>query len=141
MKVLLDTCVLAELRSAGGHPQVKEAVSQILDDSLYLSVLTVGEIAKGIALLESGRKRQALTSWFNGLVTQFSDRILSIDLQTAQLWGELTAKTQRNGIVIPAVDGLLCATALRHGMSIMTRNTRHFHVSGALIVDPWQVQS
>ena len=111
---------------------------EIPDADLYLSVLTVGEIAKGIALLAAGRKKKALTSWLTGLETKFGDRILEIDGETARLWGELTARAQKSGIIIPSVDGLLAATALRHGLHVMTRNTRHFEVSGALIIDPWQ---
>lgn len=138
MKSLLDTCVLAELRQPGGHPGVKASVAEIADADLYLSVLTIGEIAKGIGLLAAGRKKKALTSWLNGLETQFADRILVIDIETARLWGELTARAQKSGIIIPGIDGLLAATALRHGLRVMTRNTRHFEASGALIVDPWQ---
>ena len=79
MKTLLDTCVLTELRKPEGHPAVKPAVAEIPDADLYLSVLTVGEIAKGIGLLAAGRKKKALTSWLTGLETKFGDRILAID--------------------------------------------------------------
>ena len=140
MKSLLDTCVLAELRRPEGHPGVKAAVSEVRDSDLYLSVLTLGEIAKGIALLTSGRKKNALASWLNGLETTFGDRVLGIDVDTARLWGELTARAQKTGVVIPGVDGLLAATALRHGLHVITRNTKHFEASGALIIDPWQTQ-
>lgn len=138
MTSLLDTCVLAELRKPDGHAGVKAAVAEIPDENLYLSVLTVGEIAKGIGLLAAGKKKKALASWLNGLETKFSDRILGIDAETARLWGEITARSQKSGVIIPAVDGLLAATALRHGLHVMTRNTRHFEASGALIIDPWQ---
>jgi toxin FitB len=138
LKSLLDTCVLTELRRPEGHPGVKAAVAELPDADLYLSVLTVGEIAKGIALLAAGRKKKALSSWLIGLETRFGDRILGIDGETARLWGELTARAQKSGIVIPGVDGLLAATALRHGLHVVTRNTRHFEASGALIIDPWQ---
>jgi predicted nucleic acid-binding protein len=138
MTGLLDTCVVAELRKPGGHAGVKAAVAEIPDESLYLSVLTVGEIAKGIGLLAAGKKKKALASWLTELETKFSDRILGIDAETARLWGELTARAQKKGEIIPAVDGLLAATALRHGLHVITRNTRHFEASGALVLDPWQ---
>jgi predicted nucleic acid-binding protein len=138
VKTLLDTCVLTELRKPEGHPAVKSAVAEIPDAFLYLSVLTVGEIAKGIGLLAAGQKKKALTSWLTGLETKFGDRILAIDIETARCWGELTARAQKSGIIIPGVDGLLAATALRHGLHVMTRNTRHFEASGALTIDPWQ---
>ena len=138
MKTLLDTCILTALRQPEGHPAVKSAVAEIPDADLYLSVLTVGEIAKGIGLLAAGRKKKALTSWLTGLETKFGDRILAIDIETARLWGELTARAQKSGIIIPGVDGLLAATAPRHGLRVMTRTTGHFEASGALIIDPWQ---
>lgn len=138
MKVLLDTCVLAELRHPKGHRGVRAAVAEIADADLFLSVLTVGEIAKGISLLPSSKKKRSLTTWLNGLEARFADRILGVDIETARLWGELTARAQAKGNIIPAVDGLLAATALRHGLHVMTRNTPHFEASGALVIDPWQ---
>ena len=138
MRILIDTCVLSEIRNPNGNPAVKTAVLQAPDDSLFLSVLSVGEIAKGIALVKAGARRRALSLWLTGLQQQFSERILPIELETAQLWGDLTARLQTQGIIIPAVDGLLAATALQHGMHVMTRNTRHFAATSALIVDPWK---
>src|SRR3954452_11828269 len=138
MSALLDTCVLTELRKTDGHAGVKAAVAEIPDEDLYLSVLTLGEIAKGIGLLAAGRKKKALASWLTALETKFADRILSVDAETARLWGELTARAQKSGIIIPGVDGLLAATALRNGLHVMTRNTKHFEASGVHILDPWQ---
>lgn len=137
MKTLLDTCVLAELRRPEGLLEVKAAVSEIPEADLYISVITVGEIAKGVGLLALGPKKKALASWLAGLETTFAGRILGIDLETARLWGEILARAQRSGTVIPGVDGLMAATALRHGLSIMTRNKRHFEPSGAVVIDPW----
>ena len=138
MKVLLDTCTLAELRSPEGNPSVKSAVAEIPDADLYLSVITVGEIAKGIALLSAGKKKRNLGAWLAALATQFEGRILGVDVEIARIWGELTARAQKTGVVIPGLDGLLAATALRHGLHVMTRNTRHFEASGVLLIDPWQ---
>lgn len=138
MTVLLDTCDLAEPRRPEGVPSVKSAVAEIPDADLYLSVLTVGEVRKGIALLAAGRKKRHLATWLVGLENQFGDRILGVDVETAHIWGEMTARAQKKGVVIPGTDGLLAATALRHGLHVMTRNTRHFEASGALIIDPWQ---
>lgn len=138
MKVLLDTCVLAELTHPKGHTGVRAAVADIADADLFVSVLTLGEVAKGISLLPSSKKKRSLTSWLNGLEARFADRILGVDIETARLWGELTARAKTKGSIIPAVDGLLAATALRHGLHVMTRNTPHFETSGALIIDPWQ---
>ncbi len=138
MKALLDTCVLTELRQPDGHAGVKSAVAEVPDADLFVSVLTVGEIAKGIGLLAAGRKKAALGSWLTGLETKFADRILAIDAETARLWGELTARAQKSGKFVPAVDGLMAATALRHGLHVMTRNVCDFEASGAMVINPWQ---
>ncbi len=137
MNVLLDTCVLAELRRTDGHAGVIEAVTVLNDDQLYVSVITLGEIEKGVALLPDSKRKQAIKSWLNGLSQLFADRILPIDQQTAAIWGEITARAQQEGVQIPAADGLIAATALCHGLHVMTRNTRDFAASGALLVDPW----
>ena len=76
MSVLLDTCIVSELRRSDGDPRVRAAVNAIPDDGLFLSVLTIWEIVKGIALLEPGKKQQALQDWAHGLQTRFADRIL-----------------------------------------------------------------
>lgn len=137
MRALIDTCVLAEVRRPGARAGVKDILAQFSDEDLYLSVLTVGEIAKGVSLLAAGKKKRSLSVWLTGLETRFSDRILSVDVDTARLWGEVTARAQRAGVTIPAVDGLIAATALRHGLHVLTRNARHFDASGAMIIDPW----
>ena len=139
MKVLLDTCVLAEIRHPQGLKAVRDAVAAIPDDDLFLSVITIGEIATGIALLAEGRKKKELATWLDGLERQFGSQIFSIDRDIAQIWGELTARAQTQGIQIPAMDGLIAATAWRHGLHVMTRNTKHFAATGVLVIDPWKV--
>ena len=137
MKVLLDTCVLAELQNPQGRKSVKEAIAKLDDDSLFLSVLTVGEITKGIALLPPSKRKQSLSQWLGSLEEHFFNRILPIETETARMWGELTTRAQKTGITIPASDGLLAATALKYGMQVMTRNTKHFAASGAVVIDPF----
>lgn len=138
MKGLLDTCVLTEIGKPDGNPTVKSVVAAIATANLYLSVLTVGEIAKGIALLAAGRKKTALGTSLARVEDQYADRILGVDMEAARIWGELTARAQKKGVIIPAADGLLAVTALRHGLHVITRNTRHFAASGALILDSWR---
>lgn len=104
---------------------------------MFLSVITLGELLKGIALLVDGKRKQELTSWATGLEQQFVDQILPVDQEVARLWGALTARAQTDGVQIPASDGLIAATALRHGLQVMTRNTKHFAASHALVIDPW----
>jgi toxin FitB len=138
VKVLLDTCVVTELGKANGNPLVKSVVAEIATADLYLSVLTVGEIAKGIALLKASRKKTTLGTWLERVENQYADRVLSIDVETARIWGELTARAQKCGVIIPGTDGLIAATALRHGLRVVTRNVRHFEASGALVLNPWE---
>jgi predicted nucleic acid-binding protein len=138
VRVLLDTCVLAELQKPQPNPAVREAVARADDDDLFLSVLTIGEITKGIALLAPGKKKRRLAAWLRGLEENFSDRLLAVDREAAAIWGEITAKAQKQGIVVPAVDGQLAATALRHGLHLMTRNTKHVAATGVLVINPWQ---
>jgi predicted nucleic acid-binding protein len=76
--------------------------------------------------------------WFRQIDEEFADRILVVDRDTTRIWGEITARAQNIGVQIPATDGLIAATALCHGLHIMTRNTKHFAATGAIIVDPWK---
>lgn len=137
VRVLLDTCVLSELQRPHGHAQVRAHVAELDPEQLFLSVITLGELTKGVSLLATGRRKQELQSWLLGLEQRFTDQILVIDQEVARLWGELTARAQERGVQIPASDGLIAATALRHGLQVMTRNTKHVAASGALILDPW----
>ena len=138
MRVLLDTCVLSELRRPKGHAVVRRAVEAVDDRDLFLSVLSVGEIAKGIGLLNDSERKQALQGWLQTLEKMYQDRILPVDLETSHIWGEITAAAQRGGRIIPASDGLIAATALRHGLHVMTRNTADFSAAGVLLLNPWK---
>jgi len=137
VRVLLDTCVLSELRRAQCHPGVKAAIDALGSENLFVSVVSTGEIAKGIALLRESRKKRTLQAWLQVLERDYADRLLPIDIETSHIWGELTASAQREGRIIPASDGLVAATARRHGLHLMTRNIAHFEPTGVLLLDPW----
>lgn len=137
MRVLLDTCVLSELRRPKANPRVRHAVEALSSEELFLSVISSGEIAKGIGLLKDGKKKDQLRDWIAALEQHYADRLLPIDLETSHIWGELTAVAQKKGKILPASDGLIAATARRHGLHVMTRNTEHFEAAGALLIDPW----
>jgi predicted nucleic acid-binding protein len=109
-----------------------------MEEELFVSVITIGEILKGISLLRGSPKRRALESWLQTLERDYGDRFLSIDLETSRLWGELTASAQKAGRVVHATDGLIAATALRHGLRVMTRNTADFEPAGVLLLNPWE---
>jgi hypothetical protein len=135
---LLDTCVLSELRNPKVHPGVRLAVDACNEEDLFVSVISIGETLKGISLVRESSKRRALETWLKTLERDYGDRLLSIDLETSRIWGELTAAAQKAGRVVHATDGLIAATALRHGLHVMTRNTPDFEPTGVLLVNPWK---
>jgi len=138
VRALLDTCVLSELHHPAPHPGVRRVVAEAASEDLFLSVISIGEIAKGIALLRESHRKRGLSAWLQALERDYADRLLAIDLETSHLWGELTAAAQKIGKVIPAADGLIAATARRHGLRLVTRNTGHFQDAGVAVINPWE---
>lgn len=120
---------------------MRAQVDELESERLFLSVITFGELTKGVALLPASSRKRTLASWLLELEQRFGDQILPIDIEVARRWGQLTARAQGQGVQIPAADGLIAATALRHGMYVMTRNTKHFGATGAPIIDPWEYSS
>jgi predicted nucleic acid-binding protein len=137
MRVMLDTCVLSELRKPDCNDNVRTSIEEIEDECLFVSVISIGEITKGINLLEESNRKRKLNRWLQAIESNYSDRILLIDLETVRIWGELTAKAQKSGDTIAAADGLIAATAIRHGLHVMTRNVGDFQPAGVLISNPW----
>jgi len=104
----------------------------------YLSVLTLGEIARGVTLLPPGERKKQLKTWVDhDLRQRFRGRTLDVDRRVAEAWGELDAQGQRIGRPLPVVDGLLLATALAHGLTLATRNIGHCGDRGVSVFDPW----
>lgn len=137
MKVLLDTCVLSELYKPEPLKTVYEAVNSVSDEHLFISVITVGEISKGIAMLPKGQRKQSLLKWFSTIEHEYADRLLSITAETAAIWGEITSKAQQEGFIIHASQGLIAATALQHGLHLVTRNVQDFEPTGIMLINPW----
>ena len=108
------------------------------DEELYISVISIGKISKGIALLAESPRKHTLKTWLTVLERHYGERILPVDLEICRLWGELTAAAQRAGRVVPATDGLIAATALRHNLRVVTRDTADFEPTGALVLNPWE---
>lgn len=138
MRVLLDTCVLSDFSRSAPNPALLEFLRDFHATDVFLSVLSLGEIAKGVALIADGRRKRALETWFQRLEADYTDRMLRVDLDTAQIWGELTAAAQKKGRSVPAIDGLIAATAIRHGLHVATRNVKDFDSTGAMLVNPWE---
>ena len=134
MSYLVDTNVLSELRRKQPQPEVVAWFTQRPRQTLYLSVLTLGEIRKGIERLEAARQ-QPLLDWLEvELPNYFLGRLLAVDAHTADRWGRLLASAGRP---LPAVDSLLAATALQHDLTLVTRNTADFAGSGVRLINPW----
>ena len=138
MRVLLDTCVVSELWRKGGSEKVRRHVSVLRPNDAYLSVLTVGEITKGIHLLNESKKRRDLQNKLTFLETEYQQNILPIDVETIRLWGEMLAFCQKKGKSVPVSDGLIAATAKHHGLHIMTRNVSDFEGTGTMLINPWE---
>ncbi|GAB6113395.1 PIN domain-containing protein [Desulfomicrobium salsuginis] len=135
MSHLLDTNVLSELRRKSPDPHVVGWVEKQPAASLYLSVLTVGEIRHGVERVVEIRRRHALQDWLeNELPAFFSGRILPVDRLVAERWGRLLAEAGRP---LPAIDSLLAATALAHGLALVTRNVKDFAGIAVHLVNPW----
>jgi len=134
---LLDTNVVSETRKSRPDTGVIAFLSAAGAEGLFLSVLTLGELRKGVALKRRTDPVAAieLGMWVEGIETNFADRILPIDSATASRWGELSV-----GRGLPVIDMLIAATALNRDLTIVTRNTRDFESSGALLLDPWQAR-
>ena len=138
MSFLLDTCVISELTKPGPDESVLRWLSARDEDELYLSVLTIAELEKGIARLPPSRKRTRLTHWVRGdLLQRFEGRLLAIELLVAQSWGERVGTSEKNGQPLPVIDSLIAATANVHRMQLVTRNVADFKRYGVSCTNPW----
>lgn len=136
--MLIDTCVLSELLRPRPDANVLVWFDEAAEDQLFVSVLTLGEIEKGASRLARGPKRRRIEEWLAELRRDFADRVLGIDEDVALRWGRLAAAAERSGRALSVVDGLLAATAMQHGMALVTRNTRDFDHTGVRLIDPWR---
>lgn len=137
MSWLLDTCLVSEPRRKRPDNGVLEFLDRENGEEMYLSVVTVGEIEKGIEMLEDGARRRAMRSWLAELDRVFEGRVLSFDGGIARCWGRMMGKLQRQGIRLSAIHSLIAATALHHNLTIVTRNVADLEPSGARIHNPW----
>lgn len=132
MKYLLDTNVISEARKPRGDERVKRWISSVPVEDLYLSVLTLGEVRRGIGLLE-GRdpvQAQVYEAWLATVLRDYADRIMPVDAETAEEWGSMN-------VPVPVVDGLMAATAKVRNMTLVTRNTRDVARTGARLLNPF----
>lgn len=138
MSYLLDTCLISELVAKQPNQQVLDWLDAQVPETLYLSVITIGEIAKGISKLTDSKRKESLTTWLNEtLPNRFQQRILTIDFSTMALWGNLVGQLEQNGRPLPVMDSLMAAIALQNSLSLVTRNEKDFAGTGVVIINPW----
>ena len=135
---LLDTNVISELVRPRPDPHVAQWLDSTDEELLFLSVLTLGEIRKGITTLTDPARKMKLEGWLSGnLLARFEGRILPIDQTIADRWGQITGSLAAQGSPLPVIDGLLAATALHHNLTLVTRNTRDVALTRVGVFDPW----
>ena len=134
-RYLLDTNVISETRKSRADSGVIAFLSAADAAGLFLSVLTLAELRKGVAAKRRTDPVAAdqLGVWVDGIETTFADRVLPIDAETARRWGELSV-----GRSLPVIDTLIAASAITHALTLVTRNTRDVESTGVPLVDPWQ---
>jgi toxin FitB len=135
---LLDTNIIFELVKRKPEPKVTTWIDSTDENLMYLSVLTLGEIRKGIALVRDAARRIVLEAWLDSdLILRFAERILPIDRAVADRWGRLAAAAATAKSMLPVIDGLLAATALDQNLTLVTRNTKDITVTGVPVFNPW----
>jgi predicted nucleic acid-binding protein len=135
---LVDTNVPSELTREAPDIRVAAFLENAGRERVFLSVMTIGEICKGIDMLPVGQQRNDLQRWLDRDVRLwFAGRILPVTESIAERWGRLAARGKRSGVTLAVVDGVLAATALEHGLTLVTRNVRDFVGLGLALLNPW----
>jgi predicted nucleic acid-binding protein len=139
MSYLLDTNAVSEWVKPRPDPGIAAWLDEVDEDRTYLSVITLGELRKGVDRLADGRRRDRLGRWLSGdLPERFSGRLLPVDAVVADQWGQLLARAECAGSAVGSLDALIAATAKVHGLQVVTRNVRDFRATGVDVISPWQ---
>lgn len=138
MNYLIDTCVISELIKSKPNASCIKWMKSHDNASYFISVLTIGEIKKGISKLVDSNKRVLLEEWYEkDFIPRFQSKILPIDEAVAARWGELLASCENAKRTLPTIDSLIGATAISHNLAIVTRNIKDFMHINVQIIDPW----
>ncbi len=138
MNYLLDTCLISELAKSTPDEKVVDWVLTENETSFYISVLTFGELHKGVKKLPESEKKEELRIWIeDDLKNRFQNRIISIDIRVSTLWGKIQGFAEKNGKPMPAVDSLIAATGIAYDLTVVTRNVTDMKQSGVKLLNPW----
>ncbi|MDO8670450.1 MAG: type II toxin-antitoxin system VapC family toxin [Dehalococcoidia bacterium] len=139
MNYLLDTCVLSEFTKRRPSPEVMDWVAAVEEERLFLSVLSLGEVKRGIERLPQSHRRNELDTWLNScLLARFAGRLIGLDAEVMLLWGALAARLESEGKTMPIVDSLIAASALYNSLILVTRNEPDFIRAGTPLMNPWR---
>lgn len=137
MSYLLDTCLVSELTKPQPDAGVRAWLGDVAADQLFISVITIGELKKGIYKLPDSRRKQALGAWLATLLADYQNNLLPYDLAVAQNWGLLQAQAELAGTPMATLDGQIAATAHTFQLTIVTRNVRDFAPARLAVCNPW----
>lgn len=139
MNYLLDTCVLSEFTRRRPEEKVVHWMESIAEEKLFISVITIGEIQRGIERLPESHRKTELLVWMNNrLVKRFEQRVVPLDMPAMFLWGSLTARVESTGQPMAVMDSFIVATALQNNLIIVTRNVTDFLPHGVQVINPWE---
>jgi predicted nucleic acid-binding protein len=137
LNYLLDTCVISELVKPNPDKNVVNWIQDTPTERLFLSIITIGEIRKGLTKLPDSKRKDLLTNWLNSLLEDYQNRIISIDLTVAENWGIIQGKSEKKGLAMPSIDSLIADIAYTHNLVLVTRNVDDFETSDLPIKNPW----
>ncbi|MES2951257.1 MAG: type II toxin-antitoxin system VapC family toxin [Pseudomonadota bacterium] len=137
MSYLLDTCVLSELVKPAPEPAVLRWMAARQEQTLFVSAMTLAELHRGVAKLPVSRRRTELSNWLEKLENSFEERVLPFGQSTAKPWAAMCARADAAGATLAAFDSIIAATALEHGLTVVTRNVRDFAHTLVPVMNPW----
>lgn len=137
VRFLLDTCAVSEFSKHKPNEEVIRYLLSLPTSDTFLSSITIGEIQRGISRLPKGTRRREVGDFLERQLARFDQNILPIDTDVALVWGQIFAVAQGRGVNLSSFDSLIAATAIHHGLHVITRNVKDFEPTGVDIVNPW----
>ena len=139
MKYQLDTCIISELVKPIPNRRLLDWLNITPSEDLFISVLTIGEIRKGLTKLADSKRKDRLTVWLNTLLKEYQERILPVDLIVAENWGVIQGNAEKEGTPMSSIDSLIAATVHTYNLTLVTGNESDFIASQIPVANPWKV--